>query len=51
LSWRNRLTLAPAIQAMFAGEKINGPSDRAVLHIALRNRSIVQSTMMVGCDA
>ena len=26
-------------QAMFTGEKINFTEDRAVLHIALRNRS------------
>jgi len=31
--------LAPAIRAMFAGEKINQTEDRAVLHTALRNRS------------
>lgn len=31
--------LEEAIQAMFAGEKINVTEDRAVLHTALRNRS------------
>ncbi len=31
--------LAQRIEAMFAGEKINTTEDRAVLHIALRNRS------------
>ncbi|WP_373523383.1 glucose-6-phosphate isomerase [Aquiflexum sp.] len=31
--------LKSAIEAMFAGEKINGTEDRAVLHTALRNRS------------
>lgn len=31
--------LASAIQSMFAGEKINRTEDRAVLHVALRNRS------------
>ena len=31
--------LAGAIKAMFSGEKINRTEDRAVLHIALRNRS------------
>ncbi len=31
--------LGDAIQAMFSGEKINNTEDRAVLHIALRNRS------------
>ncbi|PHM31160.1 glucose-6-phosphate isomerase [Xenorhabdus innexi] len=31
--------LAGAIQSMFSGEKINRTEDRAVLHIALRNRS------------
>jgi glucose-6-phosphate isomerase len=31
--------LKSAIDAMFAGEKINGTEDRAVLHTALRNRS------------
>lgn len=31
--------LSGAIAAMFAGEKINRTEDRAVLHIALRNRS------------
>lgn len=31
--------LQEAIQAMFSGEKINRTEDRAVLHIALRNRS------------
>lgn len=30
---------AEAIQAMFSGEKINQTEDRAVLHVALRNRS------------
>lgn len=31
--------LAGAIKSMFAGEKINRTEDRAVLHVALRNRS------------
>ncbi|AOV98263.1 glucose-6-phosphate isomerase [Edwardsiella hoshinae] len=31
--------LSAAIAAMFAGEKINRTEDRAVLHVALRNRS------------
>ena len=31
--------LADAIKAMFSGEKINRTEDRAVLHVALRNRS------------
>ncbi|ACT14783.1 glucose-6-phosphate isomerase [Pectobacterium aroidearum] len=31
--------LSAAIQSMFAGEKINRTEDRAVLHVALRNRS------------
>jgi glucose-6-phosphate isomerase len=31
--------LAEMIRAMFAGEKINNTEDRAVLHVALRNRS------------
>jgi glucose-6-phosphate isomerase len=31
--------LAEKIMAMFAGEKINNTEDRAVLHVALRNRS------------
>lgn len=31
--------LSSAIAAMFAGEKINPTEDRAVLHVALRNRS------------
>lgn len=31
--------LSGAIKSMFAGEKINRTEDRAVLHIALRNRS------------
>ncbi|KHT24263.1 glucose-6-phosphate isomerase [Pectobacterium carotovorum] len=31
--------LPAAIQSMFAGEKINRTEDRAVLHVALRNRS------------
>ncbi|PHM61894.1 glucose-6-phosphate isomerase [Xenorhabdus ishibashii] len=31
--------LASAIRSMFSGEKINRSEDRAVLHIALRNRS------------
>ncbi|MFP9231042.1 glucose-6-phosphate isomerase [Pectobacterium cacticida] len=31
--------LPAAIRAMFAGEKINRTEDRAVLHVALRNRS------------
>lgn len=31
--------VASAINSMFSGEKINGTEDRAVLHIALRNRA------------
>ena len=31
--------VAAAIEAMFAGEKINWTEDRAVLHVALRNRA------------
>ncbi|MGQ7744664.1 glucose-6-phosphate isomerase [Pectobacterium brasiliense] len=31
--------LSAAIQSMFAGEKINRTEDRAVLHVALRNRT------------
>ncbi len=31
--------LADAIKSMFSGEKINRTEDRAVLHVALRNRS------------
>ncbi|MDY4324624.1 glucose-6-phosphate isomerase [Pectobacterium brasiliense] len=31
--------LSATIQSMFAGEKINRTEDRAVLHVALRNRS------------
>ncbi len=31
--------LSEKIQAMFAGEKINTTEERAVLHVALRNRS------------
>ena len=36
--WRKRPT-AGAIKSMFSGEKINRTEDRAVLHVALRNRS------------
>ncbi|MDB5258459.1 MAG: pgi [Chitinophagaceae bacterium] len=35
----DELKLRKAIDAMFAGEKINNTEKRAVLHIALRNRS------------
>lgn len=38
--------LARMIEAMFTGEKINITEDRAVLHVALRNRS----NMPVGVD-
>ena len=31
--------LTEMIEAMFSGEKINNPEGRAVLHVALRNRS------------
>src|SRR5512134_1915488 len=31
--------LAEKIEAMFSGQKINSTEERAVLHIALRNRS------------
>lgn len=31
--------LAGAIKSMFSGEKINRTENRAVLHVALRNRS------------
>ncbi|MCX7006828.1 MAG: glucose-6-phosphate isomerase, partial [Kiritimatiellaeota bacterium] len=34
-----RMKLADATDAMFSGEKINRTEDRAVLHVALRNRS------------
>ena len=37
--WRSQAGLAQKIEAMFSGEKINTTEDRAVLHIALRNRS------------
>lgn len=42
--WRNCRTrketdLSGAIKSMFSGEKINRTEDRAVLHVALRNRS------------
>lgn len=35
----NETELKQAIEAMFTGEKINQTEDRAVLHVALRNRS------------
>ena len=35
----DQVDLAGRIRAMFAGEKINTTEDRAVLHVALRNRS------------
>ena len=38
--------LRAAIDRMFAGEKINNTEDRAVLHVALRNRS--NQPIMVG---
>ncbi|MEQ9899240.1 glucose-6-phosphate isomerase [Pectobacterium punjabense] len=38
--------LSAAIQSMFAGEKINRTEDRAVLHVALRNRS--NTPILVG---
>ena len=41
--------LKPAIDRMFAGEKINNTEDRAVLHVALRNRSN-QPVMVDGED-
>jgi glucose-6-phosphate isomerase len=39
LALARQASLDGAIAAMFAGEKINTTEDRAVLHIALRNRS------------
>ena len=39
LALANQANLAGAIAAMFSGQKINNTEDRAVLHIALRNRS------------
>ena len=39
LALANQANLAGAIEAMFSGQKINNTEDRAVLHIALRNRS------------
>ncbi|MBT0725100.1 glucose-6-phosphate isomerase [Rosenbergiella sp. S61] len=39
LSLAKECDLSGAIKSMFAGEKINRTEDRAVLHIALRNRS------------
>ena len=39
LDLANQQQLADKIQAMFSGAKINLTEDRAVLHIALRNRS------------
>jgi glucose-6-phosphate isomerase len=39
LQLANECKLTDAIEAMFAGEKINGTEDRAVLHTALRNFS------------
>ncbi|HMQ55843.1 MAG TPA: glucose-6-phosphate isomerase, partial [Anaerolineae bacterium] len=34
-----QVDLATKIEAMFSGQKINNTEDRAVLHVALRNRS------------
>ncbi len=34
-----KVDLKAAIEHMFAGEKVNNTEDRAVLHVALRNRS------------
>ncbi|MDN3601508.1 hypothetical protein QWZ00_00035 [Belliella kenyensis] len=39
LDLAEEVDLKSAIEAMFAGEKINLTEDRAVLHTALRNRS------------
>ena len=39
LALANQANLAGAIEATFNGQKINNTEDRAVLHIALRNRS------------
>lgn len=39
LSLAEQAQLGPRIEAMFAGEKINFTEGRAVLHVALRNRS------------
>jgi len=39
LALAEQAKLAGAIDAMFSGQKINTTEDRAVLHIALRNRS------------
>jgi glucose-6-phosphate isomerase len=41
--------LAQKIEAMFSGEKINTTEDRAVLHVALRNRSN-RPIMVDGAD-
>lgn len=39
LALANECDLKDAIQRMFSGDKINGTEQRAVLHVALRNRS------------
>ncbi len=39
LALAQQANLPGAIEAMFSGQKINNTEDRAVLHIALRNRS------------
>jgi glucose-6-phosphate isomerase len=39
LALANETELSTAIKSMFNGEKINRTEDRAVLHVALRNRS------------
>jgi glucose-6-phosphate isomerase len=39
LALANEMNVPQAIEAMFTGEKINETEDRAVLHVALRNRS------------
>lgn len=39
LDLANECQVAPAIKAMFSGEKINATENRAVLHVALRNTS------------
>jgi glucose-6-phosphate isomerase len=39
LALAEQVDLHGRIQAMFSGEKINNTEDRAVLHVALRNRA------------
>ena len=49
ISLANERELKKAIDAMFAGDKINNTENRAVLHVALRNRSN-RSIMVDGED-